>query len=146
MAHLHFVSKSTGDDGSNLAAFEGASVEGGVARFAGRLFYVVGPFVRGGKNREVGGLARGDFSFDAEDARGAASKQFDHAHERQAACVDELFERKSERGFEAEDSEGSAVELDVFECGFVRRVIRGNGVNGAVGKSFEESFAVFAGG
>ena len=58
--------------------------------------------------------------------------------------VDELLERKSERGFEAENAEGGAVELDVFEGGLVRRVIRGDGVHGAVGKTRNQCFAIFA--
>jgi len=100
--------------------------------------------VRGGEYREVGGLAGGDFAFEAEDAGGTGSKQFDHSHKRDFPRVYELFEGECKGGFEAENAEGGAVELDVFEGGFVRRVIRGDGVDGAVGKTFDEGFAVFA--
>lgn len=99
------------------------------------MLYVVGPLVGGRKNREVTGLAGGDFAFDAEDASGAGGEKFDHAHECEAPGVDELLERKSERGFKAENAEGGAVELDVFEGGFVRSMIRRHGINGAVGKT-----------
>jgi len=123
------------DDGGHGCAFEGASVEGGVAGFAGGLLYIVDPFVRGGKNGEVGGLASGDLTFDSEDLGGACREEFDHAHEREAASVDELLERKGDGGFEAEDAEGGAVELDVFEGGLVRGVIGGDGVDSAVGEA-----------
>ncbi len=79
--HLHFIDDTAGHDGRHGTAFEGAGVEGGVAGLAAGLLYVVGPFVGGGKNREVGGLAGGDFAFDAEDAGGAGGEEFDHARE-----------------------------------------------------------------
>ncbi len=59
--------------------------------------------------------------------------------------MDELLERKREGRFEAENAEGSAVELDVFERGLVRSVIGGDGVHSAVNETRDQSLAVFAG-
>ena len=140
------MNDAAGDDGGHGCAFEGAGVERRVAGFAGGLLYVVGPFAGGGKNGEVGGLAGGDLAFDAEDARGSGGEEFDHAHEREAARVDELFERKRDGGFKAKNAEGGSIELDVLESGLVRGVIGGDGVDGAVGEARDEGFAVFAGG
>ena len=100
----------------------------------------------GGENGEVGWLCGGELTFDTKDASRTSSEEFDHAHEREAAGVDELLEREREGGFEAEDAEGSFVELDVFEGGFVGGVIGGDGVNGTIGEAGNEGFAVFAGG
>jgi hypothetical protein len=74
-------------------AAEGAAVEGRVAGFAGGFGCVVRPGVFGGKNRESGGAADGDFSFDAEDARGAGGEKFDEARERNFSGVNEFAER-----------------------------------------------------
>jgi len=86
------MDNAAGDDGGYGCTFEVAGVEGGVAGLAGGLFYVVAPFVCRGKNRQIGGLAGGDFAFDAEDACGAGREEFNHTHEREAAGVNELFE------------------------------------------------------
>ena len=52
--------------------------------------------------------------------------------------MDELLERKRERSFEAENAEGCAVELDVFEGRFVGSVIRRDGVDSAIGETVEQ--------
>jgi len=143
-ALLVLVDDAAGDDGGDWAAFEVAGIEWGVAGFAGGLLHVVGPFVRGGENREVRGLAGGDFAFDTNDARGTAGKEFDHAHEGEVAGMNELLERESYGGLEAENAEGGAVELDVFEGGFVRSMVGGDGVDGAVGETGDEGFPIFA--
>src|SRR5713226_4363814 len=114
---LHFIDNAAGDAGGDGRAFEGAAVEGRVTGLAGGVLDVIGPGMIGGKNRKVGGMIGGDFplAFDAKDAGRAGGEEFDHAHEREAVGVDELLERESESGFEAEDAERCAVELDIFE-------------------------------
>ena len=133
-----------GDYGGCGAAFEGAAIEGRVAGLAGGVLDVVGPGAVQRKNSEVGGSACYELAFFAQDSRWAGGEQFDHAHEAEFPGVDQLFERKGDGGFEAEDAEGGFVELDVLEGGLVGRVIGGNGVDGAVGETLEECFAVFA--
>src|SRR5229473_4200144 len=101
------------------------------------MLHVVRPLVIRWKNGEIGRLAGGDFAFEAEDPRRAGGEKFNQTHERETTGVDELLERERERGLEAEDSEGSAVELDVLERGLVRGMVGGDGVDGAIGETGE---------
>src|SRR5258708_35081529 len=57
--------------------------------------------------------------------------------------MNELFKRERERGFEAEDAEGRAVEFYVLERWLMRGVVGGDGINGAVSQASEKGFAVF---
>ena len=132
-----------GYDCGYWGAAEGAAVEGGVARFAGGFGCVVRPGEIGRKNGDVRSAAHGDFSFDAQDARGAGGEKFDEAHEFDASGVDELIEAESERSFKSGDAEWSFIEFDGFAGGLVRRVIGGDSVNGAIGKTGEERIAIF---
>jgi|SRR5579862_1339900 len=91
---LRSMDHAAGDYCRYGCSSEGTRVERGVARFAGGVAYVVGPFVGEREEREVCGLPGGEFAFDAEDASRAGGKEFDHAHEGEAAGVDELFERE----------------------------------------------------
>src|SRR5713101_864601 len=141
---LQFVDDSAGDDGGYWAAFEGAAVEGGIAGLAGGFRGAEGPRAIERKNCEVGGLAGSDGALEAEDARGADGEELNDTQERDAASVHELFEGERQRGLEAGNAERRAVELDVFQRGFMGRVIGGNGLDRAVGKTGDERFAVFA--
>src|SRR5258708_28434019 len=120
---LQFVDDSAGDDGGCRAAFEGAAVEGGVAGLAGGFGGAECPRAIERKNREVGGLAGSDGALEAEDARGADGEELNDTQERDAAGVHELFEGERQRGLEAGNAERRAVELDVFQRGFIGRVI-----------------------
>src|SRR5258708_8366389 len=57
--------------------------------------------------------------------------------------MNELFKRERERGFEAEDAEGRAVEFYVVERWLMRGVSGGDGISGAVSQASEKGFAVF---
>src|SRR5260370_19517873 len=56
--------------------------------------------------------------------------------------MNELLKRERERGFEAEDAEGRAVEFHILEGWLMRGVIGGDGIDGAVGQAGEKGFAV----
>ncbi len=56
----------------------------------------------------------------------------------------QLLKRQADGGFKTENAEGRAIELDIFQGRFVRGVIGGDGVDGAVGEALNEGFAVFA--
>ena len=96
-----------------------------------------------GKNGDVSGFANGQPTVFAEYARRASGKEFNHAHERDAAGVDELLEGETERGLRTQNAEGRFVELDVLERRLVRGMVRGDGIDGAVGQAFEKRLAVF---
>src|ERR1700689_169632 len=74
---LAAIDNSPGHDGGRGSAAETASVERSVARFAGRVGGAERPSDVGRKNRQVGRLIGGNFSFDAEDTCRSGSKQFD---------------------------------------------------------------------
>src|SRR5262245_59824404 len=131
-------------DGGHGSTMERVPVEWRVARFARRVVDVVGPLMRGGKNRDVGGQAGGEFAFDAKHTSRAGGEELDHAHERDFFCVYEMFQRERDGGFETENAEGSAVEFNILESRLVRRVVGGNHVNRAVGESADECFTILA--
>jgi hypothetical protein len=62
------IDDASGDDRGHGRAAKLAVIERGVAGTAGGFGGAECPRVIGGENCEVGGLAYGDFSFDAEDA------------------------------------------------------------------------------
>src|SRR5713226_1541627 len=127
---LQFVDDSAGDDGGCRAA-----VEGGIAGLAGGFGGAEGPRAIERKNREVGGLAGSDGALEAEDARGAGGKELDDTEERGVTGVHELFEGECQGGLETGNAERRAVELDVFQRWFMGRVISGDGLDRAVGKT-----------
>ena len=90
------------------------------------------------------GCAGGDFSFDAEYARGAGGEKLHQAHQRNFPGVHEFAERERERGFKAGDAEGRAIEFHVFAGGMMRRVVGGDGVHAAVGDAGDQRVAIFA--
>ena len=49
-----------------------------------------------------------------------------------------------ERGFEADDAEGRAIEFHIFAGGMMRGVVGGDGVHGAIGESGNQRGAVCA--
>ena len=67
-----------------------------------------------GEDGQVGGLPGGDFALHAQDARGAGGEKLDHAHQRESARVNELFERQGQRRFKTSEAKGRFVELDIF--------------------------------
>jgi len=84
-----------GDDGSYRSAFEGASIERGVAEFAGGFGGTEGPWAVERKNGEVRGLAGRDGAFQAEDAPGAGGEKLDDSQQRNAPGVHQLFEGRA---------------------------------------------------
>jgi hypothetical protein len=144
MKFLPAVNNFAGDDCGHWRAFELAAVEGSIAGFAGGIGGAESPGVIGGKKCEVGGLSGGDAAFHAKNARGPGGEKLDEAHEFDASGVDELIEAESERSFKSGDAEWSFIEFDGFAGGFVRRVIGGNGVHRAIGKTCEQCNAIFA--
>src|SRR5215472_8945751 len=135
---------SAGHDGGHGRSAESVSVERRIAGLAGRVVDVVSPLLASGEDCEVGWLAGGEFTLDAKNAPGAGGEQFDHTHERDFFGVNELFESERDGGFKTENAERCAVEFDVLESGFVRSVVGGDNVHGAVDESCDHSFAIFA--
>jgi len=90
---LVLVDDFAGDDGGDRAALEGMAVEGGVAGLAGGFGDRVDPRAVERKNGEVGWLTGGEPAIFGEDTSWASGEEFDHAHQGDAAGVDELFQR-----------------------------------------------------
>ena len=141
---LPAVNNLAGDNCRHGRAFELAAIEWSVAGFAGGSGGAERPRVIRGKKREVSRLSGGDAALHAEDARGTSGEKFDEAHEFDSSGVDELIETERQPGFKSGDAERRFIEFDGFAGGFVRRVIGGDGVHGAVGQSCEQRIAVFA--
>ena len=70
-----------------------------------------------------------------ENPSGTGGEEFDHTRERDFFAVNELLEAQRNGSFQAENSEGRAIEFDIFQRRFVWSVIGGNGVDCAVGES-----------
>src|SRR5580693_8781723 len=98
----------------------------------------------GRENGDVGRLAGGNFSFDAENSGGARGEKFDHAHERNLPGMNQFAEREGQRGFKADDAEGRAIEFNVLARGMMRRVVGSDGVHVAIGDAHNQRLAVVA--
>src|SRR5206468_1668298 len=74
---LRSVDQLSRDDGGGGTTLECASIERGVAGFAGALLYVVRPGTIQRKNSDVGGLARSELALLAENPRRTGGEEFD---------------------------------------------------------------------
>ena len=90
------------------------------------------------------GWPASNVAFHSQDARWSCGEKLNQPRQRDTAGVEQLFERQRKRRFEARNSKRSAIEFHIFAGRMMRSVIGGNRINGAVGETFEQRFAIFA--
>ena len=93
------------------------------------------------EDRQVGRLARRNRLLSPEYACRASRKKLHHANQRQTPGMNEL-QRQRQSGFESRDAKGSAIEFDLFDRGLMGRVVRGDGIHGAVSEPFDQRCAI----
>ena len=82
----------------------------------------------------------------SQDARRPGGEQLDHAHRATASRRAPVPAPSAKRRLESGDAKGRAIEFDFLARRFVRRMVGGDGVHGAVGEPFDQRRAIFGGG
>ena len=104
------------------------------------------PFLRRVEDDDIGGRAGGEAAcFQAEGQRRTLAEQGQYFHQGHFVTDVEDLHGKAQRGFEAGDAVGSAVELLLFFVRGVGRVIGSDGVDGAVEEAFDHGGAIALG-
>ena len=90
----------------------------------------------------VRALRQSASAFQAEDLRGIRRQQLDNPRQRQLEVLMQNGDGDRQRGFQAGDAEGGALELDLLLVEGVRRVVGGDGVDGAVDDALDQGIAI----
>src|SRR5271165_1312076 len=142
---LLLVDHASGDNRGHRGAPKGAAIEGSIARLAGGVRSAKSPGMIRRKDREIGRLSFRDLSLQAQDARRASRKELYQAHQRHLARMNEFVQTQGKRRLESRDAKRRAIEFDILARRMMRRMIRGDRINAAVGQALDQRVPVFAG-